>query len=131
MAAALPFAAVLAGRLLAGRLISARLVPVAAAVLLGYVLTLGSNALARPAPSEDHRLARFLAGHHLRYGLSGYWQASADAGQREPGPDQGAAVTPGTFAPATGSRTLPGTSRGADANFSAVRREARSPARPA
>jgi len=77
IAPALPFAAVLAGRLLAGRLISARLVPVAAAVLLGYVLTLGSNALARPAPSEDPRLASFLAGHHLRYGLSGYWQADA------------------------------------------------------
>jgi hypothetical protein len=77
MAPALPFAAVLAGRLLAGRLISARLVPVAAAVLLGYVLTLGSNALARPAPSEAPRLASFLAGHHLRYGLSGYWQADA------------------------------------------------------
>src|SRR6202050_37657 len=73
----LPFAAVLAGRLLAGRLISARLVPVAAAVLLGYVLTLGSNALARPAPSEDPRLASVLAGRHLRYGLSGYWQADA------------------------------------------------------
>ncbi len=77
MAAALPFAAVLAGRLLAGRLISARLVPVAAAILLGYVVTLGSNALAQPAPSEDPRLASFLAAHHLRYGLSGYWQADA------------------------------------------------------
>jgi len=77
MAPALPFAAVLAGRLLAGRLISARLVPVAAAILLGYVVTLGSNALAQPAPSEDPQLASFLAGHHLRYGLSGYWQADA------------------------------------------------------
>ncbi len=77
MAPALPFAAVLAGRLLAGRLISARLVPVAAAILLGYVVTLGSNALAQPAPSENPQLASFLAGHHLRYGLSGYWQADA------------------------------------------------------
>jgi hypothetical protein len=77
MAPALPFAAVLAGRLLAGRLISARLVPVAAAVLVGYVVTLGSNALAQPAPPEDPQLASFLAGHHLRYGLSGYWQADA------------------------------------------------------
>jgi len=77
MAAALPFAAVLAGRLLAGRLISARLVPVAAAVLVGYVVTLGSNALARPAPPVNPQLASFLAGHHLRYGLSGYWQANA------------------------------------------------------
>ena len=77
MAPALPFAAVLAGRLLAGRVISARLVPVAAAVLFGYVVTLGSNALAQPAPSEPPQLASFLAGHHLRYGLSGYWQADA------------------------------------------------------
>jgi len=77
MAPALPFAAVLAGRLLAGRLISARLVPVAAAVLPGYLVTLGSNALAQPAPVVNPRLASFLAGHHLRYGLSGYWQADA------------------------------------------------------
>jgi hypothetical protein len=77
MAPALPFAAVLAGRLLAGRLISARLVPVAAAVLLGYLVTLGSNALAQPAPAVSPQLASFLAGHHLRYGLSGYWQADA------------------------------------------------------
>jgi hypothetical protein len=77
MAPALPFAAVLAGRLLAGRLISARLLPVAAAVLFGYVVTLGSNALAQAAPSEPPQLASFLAGHHLRYGLSGYWQANA------------------------------------------------------
>ena len=77
MAPALPFAAVLAGRLLARRLISARLVPVAAAVLLGYVVALGSNALAQPAPAGDPQLASFLAGHHLRYGLSGYWQADA------------------------------------------------------
>jgi hypothetical protein len=77
MAPALPFAAVLAGRLLAGRLMSARLVPVAAAVLVGYVLTLGGNALAHPAPDSDHRLTAFLAAHHLRYGLSGYWQADA------------------------------------------------------
>jgi hypothetical protein len=78
MAPALPFAAVLAGRLLAGRLMSARLVPVvAAAVLLGYVVTLGSNALAQPAPAEDAQLASFLAAHHLHGGLSGYWQADA------------------------------------------------------
>jgi hypothetical protein len=77
MAPALPFAAVLAGRLLAGRLVSARLIPVAAAVLFGYVVTLGSNALAQPAPSEPPQLASFLTGHHLRYGLSGYWQADA------------------------------------------------------
>jgi hypothetical protein len=77
MAPALPFAAVLAGRLLAGRLMSARLIPVAAAVLLAYVVTLGGNALAHPAPPGDQQLGSFLARHHLRYGLSGYWQADA------------------------------------------------------
>jgi hypothetical protein len=80
MAPALPFAAVLAGRLLAPRLMSARLLsvrllPVAAAVLLGYALTLGGNAAHRPVPDADPRLTSFLAGHDLRYGLSGYWQA--------------------------------------------------------
>jgi len=75
MAPALPFAAVLAGRLLAGRLMSARLLPVAAAVLLGYLLTLGGNALHRPVPDADRQLTAFLAAHHLGYGLSGYWQA--------------------------------------------------------
>jgi hypothetical protein len=82
MAPALPFTAVLAGRLLAGRLASARrllrvALPVAAAVLLGYALTLGGNALHRPAPDAGPQLTSFLAGHHLSYGLSGYWQADA------------------------------------------------------
>jgi hypothetical protein len=80
MAPALPFASVLAGRLLAGRLSSPRLVPVGAAVLLGYVLTLGINA-AQPAagtpPPGNAQLISWLAARHLRYGLSGYWQADA------------------------------------------------------
>ena len=96
MAPALPFAAVLAGRLLAGPLISARLLPVAAAVLLGYVVTLGSNALAQPAPSEDPQLASFLATHHLALRAERLLAGQrADARQREPGPDQGAAGEPG------------------------------------
>jgi hypothetical protein len=80
MAPALPFASVLAGRLLAGRLSSVRVVPVAAAVLLGYVLTLGINA-AQPAagtpPPGNAQLLSWLAARHLDEGLSGYWQASA------------------------------------------------------
>jgi hypothetical protein len=77
IAAALPFAAVLAGRLLAGRLISARLMPALAAILAGYALTLASG-LARPAlPTEDQRVADWLVAHHLRYGLGGYWQAAS------------------------------------------------------
>jgi hypothetical protein len=90
MAPALPFAAVLAGRLIGGRLLagrvmagrlsSARLLLPAAAVLLGYVFTLGINAAHPPAgtPSPGNaRLISWLEGKHLRYGLSGYWQANA------------------------------------------------------
>jgi hypothetical protein len=80
MAPALPFASVLAGRLLTGRLSSPRLVPAGAAVLLVYVLTLGINA-ALPAagtpPPGNAQLISWLAARHLRYGLSGYWQADA------------------------------------------------------
>jgi hypothetical protein len=80
MAPALPFASVLAGRMLAGRLSLPRLVPVTAAVLLGYVLTLGINATQSAAgtpPPGNARLISWLAARHLRYGLSGYWQADA------------------------------------------------------
>jgi hypothetical protein len=105
MAPALPFAAVLTGRLLGGRLLagrqiadrqiagrqiadrqiagrlsSVRLVLPAAAVLLGYALTLGINAAhpaaGTPAPGNA-QLISWLEARHLRYGLSGYWQANA------------------------------------------------------
>jgi len=72
----LPFAAVLAGRLLAPRLLRARLVPVLAVALAGYLVSLGQAAGAPPVPPMNQQLATWLAAHHLRYGLSTYWQSS-------------------------------------------------------
>ena len=72
----LPFAAVLAGRLLAPRLIKARLVPALAVVLAGYLVSLGQAATAPPVPPMNQQLATWLAAHHLRYGMSTYWQSS-------------------------------------------------------
>jgi hypothetical protein len=72
----LPFSAVLAGRLLAQRLGQARLVPVLAVVLAGYLLSLGQAAAAAPVPPMNQELATWLAAHHLRYGMSTYWQSS-------------------------------------------------------
>jgi hypothetical protein len=72
----LPFSAVLAGRLLAPRLLRARMVPALAVVLAGYLVSLGQAAAAAPAPPMNQQLATWLAGHHLRYGMSTYWQAS-------------------------------------------------------
>jgi hypothetical protein len=72
----LPFSAVLAGRLLAPRLIQARLVPALAVVLAGYLVSLGQAATAAPVPPMNQELANWLAGHHLHYGMSTYWQSS-------------------------------------------------------
>jgi hypothetical protein len=77
MAAVLPFAAVLAGRLLAGRLIAARMAPALAAVLAGYLLTLASGVTQPALPAQNQQVADWLVAHHLRYGLGGYWQASS------------------------------------------------------
>jgi hypothetical protein len=76
IAEVLPFSAVLAGRLLAPRLMQARLVPVLGAVLAGYLVSLGLAAAAPSVPPANQGLATWLAGHHLRYGLSTYWQSS-------------------------------------------------------
>ena len=72
----LPFAAILAGRLLAPRLMRARLVPALALVLAGYLVSLGQAAAAAPVPPMNQQLATWLAAHHLRYGLSTYWESS-------------------------------------------------------
>jgi hypothetical protein len=72
----LPFSAVLAGRLLAPRLIQARLVPALAVVLAGYLVSLGQAAAAAPVPPMNQELATWLAGHHLYYGMSTYWESS-------------------------------------------------------
>lgn len=76
IAALLPFGAVLAGRQLAGRLARARLVPALTLVLAAYLASLGQLALRPPAPPASQRLAGWLAGHNLTYGLAGYWDAN-------------------------------------------------------
>jgi hypothetical protein len=77
MVAVLPMSAVLAGRLLGARLDRARLAPALAVVLAGYLLSLGLAAARPAAPDPSQQLGQWLAAHHLRYGLAGYWQANA------------------------------------------------------
>jgi hypothetical protein len=72
----LPFSAVLAGRLLAPAVMRARLVPALAAVLAGYLVSLGQAAATPSVPPMSQQLATWLSGHGLRYGLASYWQAS-------------------------------------------------------
>jgi hypothetical protein len=76
MAPVLPLSAVLAGRLLADRIRvtrSARLVLFA--VLLGYLAGLGYELTTPPVPAQNQQIASWLEAHHLRSGLSGYWQS--------------------------------------------------------
>jgi len=75
--AVLPFSAVLAGRMLADRVLAIRPVAITLLVLLaGYLGGLG-YALAQPSlPPDNQQLTSWLAAHHLRSGLSGYWQAN-------------------------------------------------------
>ena len=77
MAAVLPFAAVLAGRLLADRVLAVRLAPaVLLVVLAGYLGGLGYELAQPPVPAQNQQLAAWLADRHLDRGLSGYWQSS-------------------------------------------------------
>jgi hypothetical protein len=82
MAPVLPFAAVLAGRQLAGPLLAARrpvrlaAFPVLGAVLAGYVAGLALELTAPAVPAQNAQLASWLADHHFKTGLSGYWQAN-------------------------------------------------------
>lgn len=89
IAAVLPLGAVLAGRTLGPKLTAARLQTVMggggetcfrygglgfaglALALAGYAVALGCSAAQGPAASGDEALARWLAGHGLRYGLGG------------------------------------------------------------
>ncbi len=83
--AVLPLSAALAGRMAGRSLLSGKLAPVAAAVLAGYVLSLGTAMSAPAAPSRDVRLVHWLLAHHLHYGLGGYGTGNAvtlDAGNR-------------------------------------------------
>jgi hypothetical protein len=92
----LPFAAVLAARTLvpvawparlgpragasggrASRVRAGQVLAAALAVLLGwYGFGLLNEARMPAAPSPFAELTAFLAGHHLRYGVGGYWDAS-------------------------------------------------------
>ena len=74
--AVLPFGAALAGRMLASRLTSARLVPALAAVLAGYLISLGQVVTLAPAQPQSADLGSWLASRHLGYGLAGYWNAN-------------------------------------------------------
>ena len=76
MAVVLPFGAALAGRTLAPRIRGTKLAPVLLAVLAGYGLGLAFEAAQPAAAPANERLASWLAGHHLTYGLGGYWEAS-------------------------------------------------------
>ena len=76
IAAVLPFAAALAGRLLAGRLKAARLVPLLLVVLLGYLAGLARE-LSQPAvDAQNQQLTSWLVARHLHSGLSGYWESN-------------------------------------------------------
>ena len=76
IAAVLPFSAALAGRLLAGRLMAAKVLPILAVVLVVYLLGFGYEITRPQVPAQNQRLASWLVAHHLRTGLSGYWQAN-------------------------------------------------------
>jgi hypothetical protein len=89
MSDVLPFAAALAGRVLADHLAAIRIgairigappiriaVPVLCVVLLGYLGGLGYELSAPRLPAQNAQLATWLEGHHLKYGLSGYWAAN-------------------------------------------------------
>jgi hypothetical protein len=78
IAAVLPFSAALAGRMLPERLVTARILPLLSVVLAGYAFMLAQGAVQPPAkPMPTQQLASWLAARHFRYGLGGYWQASA------------------------------------------------------
>jgi hypothetical protein len=73
VSAALPFGAVLAGRLLAGDLLRVRLAPALAVLLACYTAALGFD-LAQPSvPAYDQPLADWLVEHDFSYGLSNYY----------------------------------------------------------
>ncbi|HUK72692.1 MAG TPA: hypothetical protein VLW50_28685 [Streptosporangiaceae bacterium] len=85
MAVVLPFGAALAGRTLASRIRGSKLAWVLGAVLIGYGIGLAREVVQPSVPPANERLAVWLAGHHLTYGLGGYWEAgivTVDTGDR-------------------------------------------------
>jgi hypothetical protein len=76
IAAVLPYGAALAGRLLGRRLLAAKVVPILLVVGAFYLLGL-THEISQPAvPAQNQRLESWLVAHHLRTGLSGYWQSN-------------------------------------------------------
>jgi hypothetical protein len=95
IAPVMAFGAVLAGRVLAapvltmrarsGRVRAWRLLPVLEVIGAGYLLALAFGATQAAATPASQPLATWLAGHGLRDGLAGYWQANSttlDSGGR-------------------------------------------------
>ena len=76
MAAVLPYGAALAGRLLGVRLTAAKLLPALAVVGAFYLLGLAHEISQPQVPAQSQRLESWLLAHHLRTGLSGYWQSN-------------------------------------------------------
>jgi hypothetical protein len=76
ISAVLPFGAALAGRLLPPKLARARLMPAMGLLLACYLFSLGRIVTLPPAQASDADLAHWLAGHHLTYGLAGYWNSN-------------------------------------------------------
>jgi hypothetical protein len=78
--------AALAGRLLGEPLLRRRLEPLLAVGAVAAIAMLVPPLVSvKPTPPDSVGLARFLAAHHLRSGLAGYWDASSttlDTGQR-------------------------------------------------
>jgi hypothetical protein len=80
ISAALPFGAVLAGRLLAADVLRARLArvlgPLLAVVLACYTAALGFDVAQPSVPAHDQPLADWLVEHHFSYGLSNYFEGN-------------------------------------------------------
>jgi hypothetical protein len=80
MAPVLPLSAVLAGRLLADRIrVSKVALPALSLVFLGYLAGLGYDLTTPQVPAQNQQIALWLEAHHLRSGLSGYWQGDVIA----------------------------------------------------
>ncbi len=77
IAAVLPLAAALAGRLAGPRLAAAGMRPALLVVGTGYLLCLGREISAPPQPGTGQELATWLEAHQLTSGLAPYWQAES------------------------------------------------------
>ena len=117
IAAVLPLAAVLAGRLLAPQLLAGRLLapwvrsgkalrlplrPVLAVVAAGYLAALGYGAAQPSVPAMNEPLATWLADHGYTHGLAGYWQAGSTT------LDADARVSVSSVGHGPGGRVVPG-----------------------